>query len=149
MADRPTIAVLGTGIMGSAMAGRWAQAGFPLAVWNRHRSKAEGVAAPGARVAATPAEAVAGADVVVTMLADGDATVAVMKQARPSINGDTLWLQMGTVGIVATDRLAAMAAAPPPLRFVDAPVTGTRAPAQRGELVVLASGPESVRDQCA
>ncbi|NYV78497.1 NAD(P)-binding domain-containing protein, partial [Streptomyces sp. UH6] len=73
MTDTRTVAVLGTGIMGAAMARNIARAGHPLRVWNRSREKAEPLAADGARVAATPAEAVEGADVVVTMLYDGPA----------------------------------------------------------------------------
>lgn len=67
--DTPVVAVLGTGIMGAAMARRWAEHGFPVTVWNRDRSKAEALTDSGAAVADTPADAVSGADVVVTMLA--------------------------------------------------------------------------------
>jgi 3-hydroxyisobutyrate dehydrogenase len=146
MADRPSVAVLGTGIMGGGMAGRLAGAGFPLAVWNRSRAKAEALAAAGARVADGPADAVAGADVVLTMLADGDATTAVMAEAVGAARPGTLWLQMGTVGIEATDRLAALAAGAG-LGFVDAPVVGTKQPAEQGTLTVFASGPSSLRER--
>lgn len=128
------------------MAARLAD-GFPLAVWNRSRAKAEPLAAAGARVAGTPAEAVAGADVVITMLADGDATASVMTAARAALGADTLWLQMGTVGGTATERLAGLAAEAG-VAFVDAPVSGTRQPAEQGRLTVFASGPAELADRC-
>lgn len=147
MQDRPSIAVLGTGIMGGAMAGRWVDQGFAVTVWNRNRTKAERVGDKGATVAATPAEAVARADVVVTMLADGDATAAVMGGALPAVPPGAVWVQMGTVGIDATASLAALAA-DAGVAFVDAPVAGTRAPAEQGQLTVLASGPDELRPRC-
>lgn len=148
MADRPSVAVLGTGIMGGAMAARLAGHGFRLVVWNRSRARAEPLAAAGARVAGTPAEAVAGADVVVTMLADGDATASVMTDARAALGDGALWLQMGTVGITATERLARLAAEAG-VAFVDAPVSGTRQPAEQGKLTVFASGPAELSERCA
>ena len=71
MTDKPTVSVLGTGIMGAAMARNLARAGLGVRAWNRTREKAEPLAADGIRVTDTPAEAVEGADVVLTMLYDG------------------------------------------------------------------------------
>jgi 3-hydroxyisobutyrate dehydrogenase len=148
-ATPPRLAVLGTGIMGGAMARRWAGHGHAVTAWNRHRAKAEALADAGVVAVATPAEAVAGADVVVTMLADGPATEAVMAEALPAVAPGALWVQMGTVGVEATDRLAALAGSvgPAGLAFVDAPVSGTKRPAEQGLLTVLAGGPEAVRDR--
>lgn len=148
------IAVLGTGIMGGAMARRWAGHDFAVTAWNRDRAKAEAlVAGAGAgaltvAVAETPAAAVAGAEVVVTMLADGAATEAVMADALPALAAGATWIQMGTVGLDATARLAARASAADDVGFVDAPVSGTRQPAEQGLLTVFASGPQALRDRC-
>jgi 3-hydroxyisobutyrate dehydrogenase len=134
-----TIAFLGTGIMGAPMARNLARAGFAVRAWNRSRDKAAPLADDGAVVSGTPAEAVEGADAVVTMLADGPTTAAVIAQARPAPG--TLWLQMGTVGVDWTDRLARDT----DLVFVDAPVAGSDIPAREGTLVILASGPDQAR----
>ena len=153
MADAPSIALLGTGIMGGAMASRWAGAGFPLTVWNRDTAKAERVAEHAAAgtaggrmtVAGSPAEAVAAGDVVVTMLADGDVTASVMADAVGAARPGATWVQMATVGDEATARLAALAAGAG-VGFVDAPVLGTKGPAEQGALTVFASGPDDLHD---
>src|SRR4051794_2174602 len=131
------VAVLGTGTMGGPMARNIAAAGIDVRVWNRTREHAEET---GLEVAGTPAEAVDGADVMVTMLADGDIVADVAEQALESLGDDAIWLQMSTVGIAATERLATLAEERG-VAFVDAPVSGTKQPAEQGELVVLASGP--------
>lgn len=123
------IAFLGTGIMGSGMARNLAAAGHEVTAWNRTREKAEGL---GAAVADTPAEAVAGAETVITMLTDG----AAIAEAVPELDPETLWIQMSTVGV---DDTAALAARHP--RFMDCPVLGSKPQAESGELLVLASGP--------
>ena len=127
------LAVLGTGIMGAPMARNLARAGHDVRVWNRSAHKAEGL---GATVAASPAEAAEGAEVVLTMLADGPAVESVMDGVR--LAGDQVWWQASTVGVEAIERLAGMAGE---AAFVDGPVLGTRQPAEKGELTVLASGP--------
>jgi 3-hydroxyisobutyrate dehydrogenase len=141
------IAFLGTGIMGAPMARNTAAAGLDVWVWNRTREKAEAV--EGVEIADSPEEAVAGADVVVTMLADGDAVTAAMEDggALSAMADDALWLQMSTVGIAATEALAALAEERS-VPFVDAPVLGTKAPAEQGALTVLASGPDDVHERC-
>jgi 3-hydroxyisobutyrate dehydrogenase len=135
------IAVIGTGIMGAPMARNIAAAGHEVVAWNRTREKAEGI--DGVDMAGSPAKAVDGADAVVTMLADGDAVQSV---APDAITGDALWLQMSTVGIAATERLADLAR-DRGATFVDAPVLGTKQPAEKGELVVLAGGPDDALDR--
>jgi len=135
-----TVAVLGTGIMGAPMARNLARAGFTVRAWNRSREKADPLAQDGVQVAATPAEAVRGADFVLTMLADGPTTQEVMAQA--SAAPGTAWLQMGTIGTGWTKRLAST-----DLVFVDAPVAGSDVPAREGKLVILASGPDDARDR--
>ncbi|MCH0570553.1 NAD(P)-dependent oxidoreductase [Streptomyces sp. MUM 136J] len=140
MTDKLTVSVLGTGIMGAAMARSLARAGHAVRVWNRTRSKAEPLAADGAFVAGTPAGAVQGADVVLTMLHDGDAALAVMREAAPALRPGTAWVQSTTAGTEAVPELAALAREHG-LVFYDAPVLGTREPAEAGQLTVLAAGP--------
>jgi 3-hydroxyisobutyrate dehydrogenase len=140
------VAVLGTGTMGAPMARNIAAAGHEVRAWNRSRGRAEPLAADGVQVAGSPDEAAAGAEVVVTMLSDGDAVEAVA--AELSFPEDAVWAQMSTVGIEATERLLARAAgAGVPL--VDAPVLGTKAPAEQGTLIVIASGGARARERCA
>ena len=139
------IAVLGTGIMGAPMARNVRAAGHEVSAWNRSREKAEPLAPDGVTVAASVAEAVAGADVVVTMLADAQAVEAVAEEALGAMDGAVL-AQMSTIGLDATDRLAQRAKAAG-VAFVDAPVSGTKQPAEQGKLLVLASGPEAVRER--
>ncbi len=135
------IAVLGTGLMGAPIARRLAEAGHDVRAWNRTREKAEGL---GASVARSPGEAVEGADLIVTMLADGPAVAETVEQALASAEQGAVWAQTGTIGIEWTKRLAALAGEHG-LLYVDAPVLGTRAPAEQGQLVVLLAGPEKTR----
>ncbi|WP_433086723.1 NAD(P)-dependent oxidoreductase [Dactylosporangium sp. CA-052675] len=139
-----TLAVLGTGIMGAAIARNWLKAGQEVRVWNRTRGNAEPLAADGAIVAGSPADAVAGADPVVTMLFDAASVAEVMRAAAPGLAEGTLWLQLSTVGAAGADELAGLASELG-LVYVDAPVLGTRGPAEQGKLNVLASGPASAR----
>ncbi|RSN10269.1 3-hydroxyisobutyrate dehydrogenase [Nonomuraea sp. WAC 01424] len=138
------VAVLGAGLMGAPMARNLLKAGLPVRIWNRTRDRAEALAADGAVVAATPAEAIEGADVIVTMLSDGDAVHDAMTAAAPALRPGQVWAQMSTVGVAAVERLAALAAEHG-LIFADAPVQGTRQPAEQGKLVILAAAPEPAR----
>lgn len=143
-----TIAVLGTGIMGLPMARSLLAAGHEIRAWNRSADKARPLADEGAILTATPAEAVGGAAVVLTMLADGDAVEQVMRAAGPATANDALWLQMSTVGVAWADRLEDDARLFE-VGYVDAPVLGSATAAEQGELVILASGPEEVQALCA
>jgi 3-hydroxyisobutyrate dehydrogenase len=145
MADDTTVAVLGTGIMGAAMARNLLAAGIKVRAWNRSREKAEPLERDGAEVVDDPSDAARGAHFVLTMLADADAV-------EETVGGDVLsalaeggvWLQMSTVGEGGNERLLGVAA-DRGVAYVDAPVLGTRQPAEQGQLIVLASGPEEVR----
>jgi 3-hydroxyisobutyrate dehydrogenase len=145
MSELATIAVLGTGTMGAPMARNLLQAGHEVRVWNRSADKAQPLADDGATVAESAREAADGADVVVTMLAAGD---AVEEVAREAIEGDVVWAQMSTVGLEAGETLASLARERG-LTFVDAPVLGTKAPAEQGKLIVLAAGDAGGRERCA
>ncbi|MFB0614401.1 NAD(P)-dependent oxidoreductase [Streptomyces sp. AGS-58] len=145
MSAKLTVSVLGTGIMGAAMARNLVRAGHTVRAWNRTRAKAEPLAADGAHVAGTPAEAVEGADAVLTMLYDGRAVLDVLREAAPALRPGTLWAQSTTAGTEAIGELAAFAHEHG-LVFFDAPVLGTREPAEAGRLLVLAAGPSEHRD---
>src|SRR6266508_2635835 len=150
MAPRETIVLLGTGMMGAAMGRNLLRAGFPVRAWNRTSAKVAPLAEEGALAAASPAEAVSGAGIVLTMLADGEAIEATMagpSGALAALGDGAVWVQSSTVGVDDTERLAAMAGQRG-IQFVDAPVLGTRQPAEKGELTVLASGPGSARERC-
>jgi 3-hydroxyisobutyrate dehydrogenase len=142
MSDKPTVAVLGAGgTMGFAMARNLAKAGFSVRAWNRSREKAEPLGEDGAVIVDTPAEAVEGAQILLTMLTAAD---AVLDSAEPALAAHhepgLLWLQMSTIGEEGTERCLELAGRQE-VAFVDAPVSGTKEPAEQGKLVVLASGP--------
>jgi 3-hydroxyisobutyrate dehydrogenase len=137
-----TVAFLGTGIMGFPMARNLAAAGFDVRAWNRTRFKAEPLAQHGVTVVGAPAETAEGADVLVTMLADADAVAESVRDV-----GDVpVWAQMSTVGLKGTERLTALADEHG-MTYVDAPVLGTKKPAEDAQLVVLAAGPARVRER--
>jgi 3-hydroxyisobutyrate dehydrogenase len=141
-----TLAVLGAGsTMGQPMARNLARAGFDVRAWNRSREKAAALAGDGVALCDTPAQAVEGAAVIVTMLSDGAAVLAVAQDALPAATDGATWLQMSTIGIDATERCIELAERHR-LGFVDAPVLGTKAPAEQGTLVVLSSGPDELRE---
>jgi 3-hydroxyisobutyrate dehydrogenase len=141
-----TLAVLGTGIMGAAMARNWLSAGETVRVWNRTRSRAEPLAEAGGTVCDSPAEAVSGADTIISMLYDAKSVSDAIGEAASGLVPGALWLQMSTVGVPGADELGELAANLG-LVYVDAPVMGTRQPAEQGKLTVLASGPDEVRER--
>jgi 3-hydroxyisobutyrate dehydrogenase len=124
------------------MARNISKAGIEVHAWNRSREKAEPLADDGVEVVDTAADAASGASIVLTILSDADAVL-------DSIEAEdgALWLQMSTIGIEGTERCAALADERG-LTLVDAPVVGTKQPAEQGKLTVLASGPEEVRERC-
>ena len=148
-APAPPVALLGAGTMGAGMAQRLLDLGFPVNVWNRTPGPALALAEHGATARARPTEAVAGADVVVTMLSNVDAVASVMLRGGTldALRPNATWAQMGTIGVEATERLATeVARRRPDVVFVDAPVSGSREPARNGRLLILASGPDRSHD---
>jgi 3-hydroxyisobutyrate dehydrogenase len=142
------VAVLGTGIMGSAMARNLVAAGLRTTVWDRSEEAAAPLAEAGARVAASPQEAVRDAGVVITMLPTAEAAESVMVagEVAEALARGAVWAQMGTVGVTATAELAEqLGGRRPDVLFVDAPVSGSKAPAEAGQLLILASGPVAAR----
>ena len=145
---RPRVAVLGAGMMGGAMARNLIRAGLRVDVWDRRPEATGRLTEAGATAYVEPDEAVAHADVVITMLPDAAAvtSVAIGQGMLAALRHGTIWAQMGTIGARATQQLAAgVADQRSDVLFVDAPVSGTRQPAEAGQLLILASGPESTR----
>ncbi|HEX4291731.1 MAG TPA: NAD(P)-dependent oxidoreductase [Trebonia sp.] len=157
MTDRPrsaatSVAVLGTGIMGSAMARNLLAAGLRTTVWDRSPQATEALAEAGAVVAASAAEAVSDADVVITMLPTAAAVQSVMfaDGVAQRLPAGAVWAQMGTIGVEATIGLAErLRQLRPDTLFVDAPVSGSKGPAETGQLLILASGPDAAKDVLA
>ncbi|MFF3956084.1 NAD(P)-dependent oxidoreductase [Streptomyces sp. NPDC001890] len=141
---RPVVAVLGTGIMGSGMTRSLLRAGLGVRAWNRTQSRAAPLAADGAVVTETAEEAVRGADVVVTMLSDGPSVAAALAAASGGVHEGQILLQSSTVGLDATADLARRAA-DLGLVYLDAPVSGTKQPAEQGALTVFVAGPSAAR----
>ncbi len=141
------VAQLGTGTMGLPIARNLAAAGMAVRVWNRSPDKAAPLAGAGVLIADSAAAAVAGAELVITMLYDLESVEATMRQAAAGLRPGAIWLQLSTVGVAGAQQLGSLAAELG-LRYVDAPVLGTKKPAEDGTLVILASGPEEVRAQC-
>lgn len=139
------VAVLGTGIIGAAVARNLARKGFSVRAWNRSAEKAQALAADGVTPFENAADAVRGAAIIVTVLKDGPAAAEAMNAALPGIAKGAIWLQLSTVGVEAMDGLSGFAAANS-LVLYDAPVQGTRQPAEQGKLVILASGPQDKRE---
>ena len=117
-------------------------------VWNRTPERAAPLAADGATAHEDPRDAVRQADVVITMVADADAVnqVAFEFGMLEAMRPEAVWAQMSTIGVTATEELAARVSKErPDVYFVDAPVSGTRRPAENGQLLILASGPDAAR----
>ncbi|MFI9751610.1 NAD(P)-dependent oxidoreductase [Streptomyces collinus] len=146
MTHQLTVSVLGTGIMGAAMARNLARAGHTVHAWNRTRAKAEPLCAEGVRIADSPEQAVRDTDIVLTMLHDGPAALETMREAAPALRPGIAWVQSSTAGLDGVAELAAFAREHG-LLFYDAPVLGTRQPAEAGTLTVLAAGPVEGREK--
>ncbi|HTZ44270.1 MAG TPA: NAD(P)-dependent oxidoreductase [Jatrophihabitans sp.] len=133
--------------MGLPIGVNLAKAGLPLRAWNRSPEKAQPLTEHGVTVTETAGDAVAGAEVVLTMLYDADSVAEVMRQAADRLTPSATWIQLTTVGVDGTRRLAELAGELG-LVYLDSPVLGTRKPAEDGTLVVLAAGPDEARPTC-
>ena len=141
MNPSPSIAFLGTGLMGAPMCQNLLSAGLPLTVWNRSLAKAEPLAKRGAVVADSPQSAVAGANVVITMLSDGPAVSAVMFEqgAADAIREGATHIDMSSIG--ADEAIEhAKRHAERGVRYLDSPVSGGTRGASAGELAIMAGG---------
>jgi 3-hydroxyisobutyrate dehydrogenase len=142
--ENPRVAVLGTGIMGAAMARRLLAASVRTTVWDRSPSVTAPLREAGAQVASTPDDAVKNAAIVITMLPTADVVNVVVFDGKvtDAFRHGAVWAQMGTIGPDATIELAGrLSSLRPDVMLVDAPVSGSKGPAESGQLLVLASGP--------
>src|SRR6266571_1779992 len=142
------VAVLGIGAMGHGMATSALRAGIPTIVWNRAPAATRDLAGLGADVA----DAARRAAVVVTMVTDADAVISVARDQGmlAALAPGAIWVQMSTIGVAGTDRVAAMVGSErPDVIFLDAPVSGSKEPAERGQLTIFASGPGEARARAA
>lgn len=140
------VAVLGTGIMGSAMARNLVSAGLRTMVWDRSPGATTPLSEAGALVAASPGEAVRDAQVVITMLPTVDVVNSVVFAGgvAEALAEGAVWAQMGTIGLTETAEIASrLGQLRPDVVFVDAPVSGSKGPAEAGRLLILASGPQA------
>ena len=146
MKDR--VGLLGVGLMGSAMGRRLLARGLKVVAWDREPEHVRALTDRGAEAARSPAEVVAGADVVITMLPTVDVVLEVVEPLVHQWPARTIWLQMSSVGAAEADRLVQLATAHG-IILVDAPVSGSTHPAAEGRLTILASGPDSARPAVA
>jgi 3-hydroxyisobutyrate dehydrogenase len=149
---REPVAVLGIGSMGHGMAASALRAGIPTIVWNRRMEATRDLAELGAQVAGTAAEAVRQAAIVVTMATDADAVLSIARDRGmlAALAPGAIWAQMSTIGVAGIDRVAAMAGVErPDVMLLDAPVSGSKDPAERGQLTIFASGPGEARERVA
>jgi 3-hydroxyisobutyrate dehydrogenase len=146
------VAVLGIGAMGHGMATSALRAGIPTIVWNRNPAATRDLAERGADVAATAADAARQGAIVVTMVTDTDAVISIARDQGmlAALAPGAIWVQMSTIGVAGIERVAAMVAAErPDVTLLDAPVSGSRDPAERGQLTIFASGPDEARSRVA
>ena len=152
MTGQEPLAVLGIGAMGHGMAASALRAGIPTIVWNRTPAPTRDLAELGAEVAESAADAARRAAIVITMVTDTDAVVSIARDQGmlAALSPGAIWAQMSTIGVAGTERVAAMVAAErPEVTLLDAPVSGSKDPAERGQLTIFASGPEEARPRVA
>ncbi len=148
----PKLALLGLGTMGAAIAGTASRSGIPLVVWDRRPDAAAHLAAQHVEVAPSVTAAAAEADVVITMVTNADAVVSIATEQGllAALRPGAVWAQMSTIGLEGTERIATMVKEQrPETYFVDAPVSGSKVPAEEGKLLIFASGPDDARSRVA
>lgn len=137
----PAVAVLGLGAMGHAFAANLLKKGFTVYGWNRTPARGEDLQSQGLQLCNDAGLAVADAQVVIAMLTDGEATQAVIRTIAPSCPQGATFCQMGTIGIQETaDAISLLESLRPDMLYLDAPVSGTKAPAENAQILVMASG---------
>jgi len=137
-----TVGFAGLGRMGRAMARRILEAGFPLVVWNRTPERVEPLASSGARIAESPRALAEAAEIVITMVSDADALGAVLhgeQGALAGVSSSSILVDMSTIGPQAAIGFAAEVAERG-ARWIDAPVSGSTAAAEKGELTLMLGG---------
>jgi len=146
------VAVLGIGTMGHGMAASALRARIPTTVWNRNQEATRDLAKLGAEVAQTAADAARSAAIVITMVTDADAVISIARDegVLAALAPGAILVQMSTIGVAGIERVAATVAAErPDVILLDAPVSGSKDPAERGQLTIFASGPDEARPRVA
>jgi 3-hydroxyisobutyrate dehydrogenase len=153
MAAQPdTVAVLGIGSMGHGMATSARRAGIPTIVWNREPGRTRDLADLGAEVAETAADAAARAGIVITMVTDADAVLSIATEQGmlDALAPGSIWAQMSTIGVAGIERVIQLVEAQrTDVKLLDAPVSGSKEPAEQGQLTIFASGPDDARSRVA
>ena len=153
MAAQPdTVAVLGIGSMGHGMAQSALRAGIPTIVWNREPGRTRDLADLGAEVAETAADAAARAGIVITMVTDADAVISIATEQGmlDALAPGSIWAQMSTIGVAGIERVIQLVEARrTDVKLLDAPVSGSKEPAEQGQLTIFASGPDDARPRVA
>jgi len=148
MGTSEPVAVIGVGTMGHGMAASALRAGIPTIVWDRTPQAALDLAEQGAEVAQSAADAARRAAIVVTMVPDADAVVATATDEGmlTALAPGSVWVQMSTIGVAGVERVATLVEQErPDITLVDAPVSGSKEPAEQGQLTIFASGPDEAR----
>jgi 3-hydroxyisobutyrate dehydrogenase len=151
-ATQEAVAVLGIGAMGHGMAASALRAGIPTIVWNRRPEATRDLAELGAVVAESVVDAVQRAAIVVTMVTDADAVASIASDQGmlAALAPEAIWVQMSTIGVAGIERIAAIVDAERrDVMLVDAPVSGSKDPAEQGALTIFASGPDGARSRVA
>ena len=146
------VAVLGIGVMGHGMAASALRAGIPTIVWNRTSEATRDLAELGAEVAETAADAARRAAIVITVVTDAEAVISIARDQGmlAALPPDAIWVQMSTIGVAGIDRVAALVGVErPDVTLLDAPVSGSKDPAEHGQLTIFASGPAEARSRVA
>ncbi len=152
MAAAEPVAFLGIGTMGYGMAASALRAGIPTIVWDRRPAATSELASRGAEVAETAAAAAQRAGIIVTMVPDAGAVLSVAHDhgMLAALSPGAIWAQMSTIGLAGiTDVMAMVEDQRPDVTFLDAPVSGSKDPAEQGQLIIFASGPPQARPRVA
>jgi 3-hydroxyisobutyrate dehydrogenase len=142
------VAVLGIGAMGHGMATSALRAGIPTIIWNRTPEATRDLAELGAEVAQTAADAARRAALVVTMVTDADAVISIARDQGllEALAPGAIWAQMSTIGVRGIEQVVALVEKErPDITLLDAPVSGSKDPAEQGQLTIFASGPDEAR----
>jgi 3-hydroxyisobutyrate dehydrogenase len=151
-ATQDAVAILGIGAMGHGMATSALRAGIPTVVWNRKPEATRDLAELGAEVADTAADAARRAAIVVTMVTDTNAVVSIARDQGmlAALAPGAIWVQMSTIGVVGIEQVVAIVDAERrDVTLIDAPVSGSRDPAEQGALTIFASGSDEARPRVA
>jgi len=146
---KPTIGLIGLGLMGKPMGRNLLKAGFPLVVWNRTKERADDLVREGAKFASNPRDVAAQADILITIVSDPPAVESVLWGSNGALDGlrrGSLYIDSSTVSPDLARRTAA-ACAERGVDYLDAPVTGGTWGAEKGELVFMIGGKQEVLDR--